>query len=142
MSAVVVRKSVFGRVRVLAAVGLLLASVGTARADALCGRWQGTWESCTDQFKGTVRARITKIDATHYKAVFWGRAFKIMPYRYTSILTACRDEATGKVHFKVQQKLPLWGCYWVRGSADGCNFVARYNTDDHVGYFKMRRIGD
>jgi hypothetical protein len=126
--------------RVLLGAFLASALAGAAQADDLCGRWTGTWKSCTDQFQGTVNAKITRIDATHYKAVFTGRAFKIMPYRYTSILTVCRDEATGKTRFKASQKLPIWGCYWVNGAADGCTFFARYRTDDHTGYFRMQRV--
>ncbi|MBX3433524.1 MAG: hypothetical protein KF847_09405 [Pirellulales bacterium] len=112
------------------------------QAATLCGQWKGEWHGCTDGLQGTVSARITQIDASHYKAVFWGRAFKVMPYRYTSTLTACNDPESGKVRFKVTQKLPVWGCYWMNGWANDCTFFARYHTDDHVGYFKMTRVGD
>lgn len=121
---------------------LAIFAAAHAHAATLCGHWKGEWHGCTDGLEGTVNAKITKIDATHYKAVFWGRAFKVMPYRYTSTLTACKDPATGKVRFHVAQKLPIWDWYWMKGSVDGCTFFARYHTDDHVGYFKMQRVGD
>jgi hypothetical protein len=112
-----------------------------ARASDLCGTWEGRWQSCTDQFQGTVKAKIARCDATHYKAVFTGRAFKIMPYRYTATLIACQDTATGKIRFRCTRKLPFWGCYWMHGTVDGCCLFSRYRTDDHTGYFKMHRVG-
>lgn len=122
---------------------LLVAASSTSHvraADTLCGTWKGHWESCTDQFKGTVKARITRCGPGCYKAVFTGRAFKVMPYRYTAMLKACRDPETGTIRFRCSRKLPFWGQYWMRGSVEGCCFRARYNTDDHVGYFVMRRV--
>src|SRR5262245_30660401 len=88
-----------------------------AAAASLEGCWEGRWQSCTDQFQGTVKARITRCDATHYHCVFTGRAFKIMPYRYTVTLRACTDPETGRIHFKCSRKIPLWGMYWMNGWA-------------------------
>jgi len=123
----------------LLSVLALLFSSPSARAACLEGTWKGHWIGCTDGFKGTVKARITKCDSTHYRAVFTGRAFKVMPYRYTAILIAHKDPETGHVHFKCTQKLPIWGCYWMRGTATNCKFTARYHTDDHIGLFTMVR---
>jgi hypothetical protein len=125
--------------RLLLCVLVLPLASSVARAANLEGTWKGHWVGCTDGLQGTVNARITRCDATHYKAVFTGRAFKVMPYRYTSILIAHKDPETGHMHFKCTQKLPLWGCYWMKGTATRCKFSARYHTDDHVGYFKMVR---
>jgi hypothetical protein len=128
-------------VRVAAmAIALIAVSAASTRADDLCGCWKGYWKGCTDGLTGTVNARITKCGENRYRAVFWGRAFKIMPYRYVSILIAEDDPEAGGQRFRVTQKLPIWGCYWMNGYADGCNFFARYHTDDHVGYFKMQRV--
>jgi hypothetical protein len=121
----------------LAAITCLPAAM--AAAD-LCGCWEGHWKGCTDGLTGTVKARITKCGPNRYRAVFTGRAFKIMPYRYVSILIAEDDPETGEQHFHVTQKLPLWGCYWMNGVVTDCQFFARYHTDDHVGYFKMTRV--
>ena len=62
-----------------------------------------------------------------------------MPYRYTVTLRGHRDPETGIVHFRCHTKLPLWGKYWMSGYVTDCKFVAKYHTDDHVGYFVMRR---
>jgi hypothetical protein len=132
------------RSRWVASALLLTALCGSAtiaRGGDLSGYWEGTWHGCTDGFKGTVKACITKCDDCHYHAVFWGRAFKIMPYKYEATLTAVTDPATGQTRFKCNTKLPIWGCYWMKGCADDCHFFARYHTDDHVGYFKMSRVG-
>lgn len=128
--------------RTLLASVVLLASSASLKAADITGYWEGTWQGCTDGFKGTVKACITKCDCNHYHAVFWGRAFKIMPYRYEATLTAVTDPATGNVRFQCNTKLPIWGCYWMNGSANDCQFFARYHTDDHVGYFKMSRVCD
>jgi len=133
--------SLIHRIKILSVVAALAACLPTvAAADELCGCWKGCWKGCTDGLSGTVNARITKCGENRYRAVFWGRAFQIMPYRYVSILNAETDPETGVQHFRVAQKLPLWGCYWMNGYVDGCKFFARYHTDDHVGYFKMKRV--
>jgi len=132
----------FSRRLRVAAIGFALAAFlpSAVQGDDLCGCWKGYWKGCTDGLSGTVRARITKCGENRYRAVFWGRAFKIMPYRYESILTAATDPETGQQRFHVTQKLPIWGCYWMNGYATDCTFFARYHTDDHVGYFKMTRV--
>jgi len=122
------------------AFSFLFTAGPAARATDLSGCWEGTWHGCTDGLKGTVKANITRCGPNRYLATFSGRAFKIMPYRYQAVLTATHDPATGKVHFRCNTKLPVWGCYWMSGSANQCSFCARYNTDDHVGYFKMSRV--
>lgn len=124
----------------LVATGSLLASGTAAKAADLCGVWKGHWQSCTDQFSGTVKARITRIGPGKYQAVFTGRAFKVMPYRYKATLLATKDPATGKVRFRCTRKLPFWGCYWMNGTASDCCLNARYRTDDHTGYFVMQRV--
>jgi hypothetical protein len=123
----------------VAAAALTIGAAG-AQADDLCGCWKGYWKGCTDGLTGTVNAKITKCGENRYRAVFWGRAFKVMPYRYESILIAETDAETGQQRFRVSQKLPLWGCYWMNGYVTDCKFFARYHTDDHVGYFKMSRV--
>ncbi len=128
-----------GRQLVMGVMISVFSFAATARAEDLSGRWEGRWESCTDRFQGTVNARITRCDENHYRAVFWGRAFAIMPYRYVVTLEAFEDPETGCVCFRCTEKLPLWGWYWMRGSANGGQLSARYNTDDHTGYFHMVR---
>jgi hypothetical protein len=119
---------------------LLAGLAGPAAAATLEGCWEGHWQSTTEKFHGIVKARITRCDATHYKCVFTGWAFKIMPYRYTVTLKGCTDPETGRVHFKCTRKLPIWGMYWMNGCASDCTFFARYHTDENRGYFKMHRV--
>ncbi len=121
-------------------LSLFFVSPQAADAADLCGKWKGVWHGCTDGLEGTCNARITKTGPNCYKAVFSGRAFKVMPYVYTMHFKACYNAQTGKYHFRMKKKLPIWDWYWVRGSSDGCTFFARYNTDDHVGYFKMTKV--
>jgi hypothetical protein len=125
------------------ALALLLSLIGASRAHAandLCGCWEGHWHGCTDGLSGIVKAKICKCGPNRYRAIFTGWAFKIMPFRYESILIAEDDPETGGQKFHVTQRLPIWGCYWMNGCVDGCKFFARYHTDDHVGYFKMTRV--
>ncbi|MDA0660807.1 MAG: hypothetical protein O3C60_18535 [Planctomycetota bacterium] len=122
------------------ALMLLFCGNGALQAADLSGYWEGTWHGCTDGLKGTVKACITKCGPNCYHAKFSGRAFKIMPYKYDAMLTATEDPVTGKVHFKCNTKLPIWGCYWMNGTASDCSLCARYHTDDHVGFFKMQRV--
>ena len=115
-------------------------AASTARADALCGCWKGEWHSTTEVFKGKVSARITKCGPNKYKCVFTGWAFKIMPFRYKATLIGECDPETGRVTFHCTQRLPIWGCYWMNGWADGCKFCANYHTDENRGVFTMHRV--
>jgi hypothetical protein len=130
----------FGRIALLALAMTLSGQLAARAHDDLCGCWEGCWKGCTDGRTGIVKAKITKCSENRYRAVFSGWAFKIMPFRYESILIAEDDPETGGQTFHVTQKLPLWGCYWMNGCANGCSFFARYHTDDHVGYFKMTKV--
>ena len=62
-----------------------------------------------------------------------------MPYRYKTLLAVTVNPQTGCEHFECSRKLPLWGQYWVEGYSSGATLVARYRTDDHLGYFIMTR---
>ncbi len=125
----------------VAVLAIALAASSVVRAhDDLCGCWEGCWKGCTDGRTGIVKAKITKCGPNRYRAVFHGWAFKIMPFRYESILIAEDNPESGGQSFHLTQKLPIWGCYWMNGCANGCSFFARYHTDDHVGYFKMTKV--
>lgn len=124
----------------LAGAAVFLAGLGSAQAADLCGCWEGRWHGCTDGRTGTVKAIITRCDDTHYHCRFRGTCFGVFPYWYQATLIAHTDPQTGCVHFRCTRKIPIWGCYWMKGSSDGCTFFARYHTDDHVGYFQMRRV--
>jgi len=124
------------------AAAFLTAGGQAARAADMSGHWKGEWHSTTEIFHGIVNARITRCDARHYKCVFNGWAFKIMPFRYTQILTACTDPETGCIHFKATRHIPIWGMYWMNGWASNCKFCAKYHTDENRGYFVMHRVCD
>ena len=121
---------------------LATAGVCTPAADASdpAGCWSGRWVNCHDIFKGSVKAKITKCDASHYHATFRGICFKVVPYRYTVKLSVTGVE-NGTVHLRGQEDLGIWGGYVMDASVTGSKFTAKYEKCDGsgYGYFTMCR---
>src|SRR5689334_8344899 len=78
---------------------LLFLAVGLAwsiPADAadLSGQWQGSWQSDGTGHRGPLRCTFTKLDDSSYQANFSGRFFRIIPFRYSVVLSAVEENGT------------------------------------------------
>lgn len=119
----------------------LLAATSAALAVDLSGCWEGNWVSCQSGHKGKLRANITRIDACHYEARFTGTFFKILPFRYSVVLTLVED--TGEVvHLKGSKDLGkiAGGCYYYTSQATCCCFHTDYCSKKDHGTFDMQRV--
>jgi hypothetical protein len=133
--------SVLPRIWGLLAAALLMASTSAALAVDLSGCWEGTWVSNQSGHKGKLRATITRIDANHYNASFTGTFFKVLPFRYSVVMTVVED--TGDVvHLKGQKDLGklAGGCYYYTSRATCCCFHTDYCSKKDHGTFDMQRV--
>lgn len=103
------------------------------------GRWSGYWESDETGHTGPLRARVEKIDSFHYRVVFCGRFWKVVPFRYGSELAV-----TGKGHGVVclggSERLgPIMGDFSYNARATNNQIVLCYKSRKDHGRFVMCR---
>src|SRR5688572_12178754 len=85
----IVRTAVFPLVVMAAAL-----SAGQASAADLSGSWSGRWDSQSTGHTGPLKAEFTRIDDSQYQVDFRGRFLKLVPFRYSVVLTAVDEGDT------------------------------------------------
>lgn len=116
---------------------MALAANGIA-AD-LSGCWEGCWKSCATGHHGKLRATICKVDDSRYCARFSGTFFRVIPFRYATMLAASDDGKS--VTLSGSSYLGrLMGTFHYDGSADDCNFTMNYSSCKDHGVFRMARV--
>ena len=123
-------------IRVLAL--LFLAAAGTAEAADLSGAWSGTWRSSTTDHKGPLKAEFVRLGPSCYDVTFRGRFFKILPFRYSVVMTA--TEQDGVVYLSGSKDLGrMFGVFSFSATADNCRFHADYTSCEDQGCFRLSR---
>ncbi len=107
----------------------------------LSGNWSGFWESCTNSHRGPLHARFCRLDDTHYRVVFRGRFFGVVPFRYTATLTVVGQQGDRVLLSGSSYLGPLVGTFSYNAQATACDFVANYCSRDDHGRFVLRRCG-
>lgn len=115
------------------------AAVAAAPVPDLSGAWSGTWLSSSTGHDGPLKARFHRVDATHYDVHFRGRFCKLIPfcYRVTLCVAGCQN---GCVTLTGSKRLPIFGTFTIRASANCNQFTARYSSSEDCGIFRMSRI--
>lgn len=141
--------SVARRSFLLAIAGLASLAVcgqaSTARAqcaaNSLAGCWPcGSWQSYCTGHNGKLRATIVQCDATHFECFFSGNFAKVVPFRYSVVLTVT-GQKDGVVYFGGQKEMCnlLGGVYTFSGYATGNQFKAGYVSSKDRGEFVLSR---
>lgn len=107
-------------------------------AQDLTGHWCGTWNDCKSGHDGPLRATFSKCDDQHYRAVFTGRFFKVIPFRFATTLDVTGHEH-GKVQLSGQSRLGLFGNFSYSAEATDTNFTANYSSRRYAGQFLLSR---
>ncbi len=109
-----------------------------APATDLTGNWSGQWQDTKSGHSGPLRATFCKCDEDHYRVTFSGRFFKVVPFRYTVVLTV-----TGTVDDRVlltgEQNLPLSGSFTYTAEATATDFTAHFCARRYRGEFLLHR---
>lgn len=128
-------------IRGAACLALLVASLVLAaesRAVDLSGTWSGTWQSDRCRHRGPMWATFTKIDEKHYCANFRGRFFKIMPFRYSAVLTVVEDGDVVKLSGSSYLGRVM-GTFTYEATATATDFNANYTSCKDWGRFCLTR---
>lgn len=125
------------------AVASLLAialSCGTASAQEpiLNGRWSGYWVSESTGHTGPLNGRFKAVDDTHYRVVFTGRFFKVIPFRYSQKLEVIGGDGE-TVLLSGSSRLPGFGTYEYSANATSRDFHATYQSRRDRGAFILKR---
>jgi hypothetical protein len=127
----------FRRLSLAACLWLSTATLATA-AD-LSGCWEGYWKSCSTGHQGVLRATITRIDDSRYCARFSGTFFKVIPFRYSTVLNAV-DHGDSVTLSGSSYLGRLMGTFCYDGSATDCRFTMSYRSQSDCGVFQMCRV--
>lgn len=108
--------------------------------DGLAGRWVGTWNSERSNHKGTLRAIITPVDKTTYRAHFDATYLGLLRFGYSMNLSAQPDDA-GHIRFMGEEDIGALagGLYRYEGTTDGRTFESAYQSKNDQGRFHMTR---
>ena len=122
----------------LLVAGWLLLSVQPACAQDLTGRWCGEWNDCRSGHRGPLRATFSKCDDEHYRVVFTGRFFKVIPFRFSTVLDVVGHEE-GRVVLSGQSRVGLFGTFRYDAVATDTDFTANYSSRRYEGQFLLHR---
>jgi hypothetical protein len=116
----------------------LVSSDAAAQKPNLTGRWSGNWVSDTTGHTGPLNGRFKQIDDSHYKVVFTGRFFKVIPFRYSQKLEVTGSDGEN-VFLAGSSRLPGFGTYEYSANATSHDFHATYQSRRDRGAFILRR---
>jgi hypothetical protein len=117
------------------------AAFAQSGAAAMTGCWPcGSWQSYCTGHHGNLHGSIVQCDATHFECHFAGSFAKVIPFRYSVVLTVT-GEKDGVVYFQGQKYLGrlAGGNYYFNGWATANQFHAGYTADKDKGEFVMNR---
>lgn len=132
-------RSLLCRVALFVALFVCVAlSSAEARATDLSGTWSGTWNSDRCRHHGPMTAYLCRQTDGNYAATFRGRFFRIMPFRYTTVLNV--DEDGDVVKLSGSSYLGrIFGTFSFEASATSTNFNASYSSCKDWGRFCLSR---
>ena len=116
----------------------LASNRATAQGPDLSGRWSGHWVSDTTGHTGPLNGKFKQIDDTHYRVVFTGRFFKVIPFRYSQKLEVTGSDGEN-VTLAGSSRLPGFGPYEYSANATSRDFHATYQSKRDRGAFILRR---
>lgn len=123
---------------VIVAASFVVGGQRASQAIDLAGCWSGTWQSCTSGHQGPLNAEFVRLDESRYEVFFRGRFFKILPFKYSVVMTA--TEQNDVVYLSGNQYLGrMFGTFTFSASATDCQFNASYTSCKDNGCFKMTR---
>ena len=123
----------------LVGLALVLPATATAIGSDLNGCWAGSWESSTSGRSGPLYATFTRCSDTEYRVKFTGRFLKVIPFRYTVMLTIVEDRGDHVTLAGSSYLGRLFGTFSYRATATDGEFRADYASKKDDGMFRLTR---
>lgn len=132
---------------VLVGTGLLVSGCSFSRewdrarrtpvpADDISGAWIGTWQNSNNDHTDQLKAVITQVSDTEYRARFKAWWHGILSGTFSATLRG-RWEGNEFV-FSGTEKVMAWE-FTQQGRADSAYFISEYSSADYRGNFTMHR---
>lgn len=124
--------------RILGAIVVLTCLAGPLSAQEITGRWRGRWEDYKSGHNGPLRAKVKSTGCAEYRAVFTGRFYGVIPFRFSAKLqtTAAGDDV---ILHSGDQRLFLFGNFHYSAVASDHSFDADYSSRRWTGRFTLSR---
>jgi hypothetical protein len=107
----------------------------------LSGSWSGHWANSNNCHTGPLHAHFCKSGENCYRVEFHGRFMKILPFRYSVVLTI-KETKGDQVILEGESHLGrLFGTFTYTAQANDCDFVAHYSSCKYQGSFVLKRCG-
>lgn len=105
----------------------------------ILGCWEcGSWLSCCNGHKGTLRATICACGG-NYECTFSGTFMKVIPFRYKATLITT-GVGNGIVYFRASRQIPMFGgSFNMSGWATANKLHANYTSPKDRGTFDLSR---
>ena len=105
----------------------------------VAGRWEGRWQSDSPGHGGNLKCVVTETAEHRYRAHFHATYKGILRFTYVAELHG--GPSNNVVFFSGTADLGklAGGVYKYDGSADGTNYLSRYDSSYDKGSFKMAR---
>ncbi len=117
---------------------MAMGAANNADAANLAGRWDGSWASHKTPHKGPLHGKFTQLDSAHYRVVFTGRFFKVVPFRYAVTLQVVAAQP-GRVTMAGSSKLAFFGTFRYTAVVTANTFNASYSSAKDCGQFLLTR---
>jgi hypothetical protein len=108
-------------------------------APDLSGRWSGHWESGKNGHRGPLRATFTRIDDCHYRVVFRGRFWLVVPFRYGMTMNVTGYDGDELILSGSHKLGPVLGSFDYCAEATCRDFVADFQSKGDYGKFVLIR---
>lgn len=121
------------------ALAAALTILSPVEAQDAAGFWRGTWTDTNTGHTGPLKATITRCDDTHYRAVFTGRFFGVVPFRFAATLTVVGVEGDTLLLAGTERVGLLFGTFTYQARVTSDCFVADFCASRYQGRFVMQR---
>jgi hypothetical protein len=116
-----------------------LLAASAARGQDVTGRWRGEWTDFDSGHRGPLRAKVKPTADGGYRAVFTGRYYAVIPFRFGAKLEPVGTTESGELLMQGTQRLPFFGAFSYVAVSDGSTFTADYSARRWTGRFSLRR---
>jgi hypothetical protein len=124
--------------RVAFLITILLIATSAATAQDVSGRWRGSWTDSNSGHTGPLQARFRETDDAHYRVVFTGRFWKVIPFRFATTLDVVGRDGNN-VFLAGESRLGPFGSFNYSAVSDGCQFTSDFSSRRWQGRFEMSR---
>lgn len=110
-----------------------------APAHDITGCWEGTWQNTNNTHQDRMRAILTRVSDTEYRAYFHAKYKKIFSFSYHTAFRGSWSGEEFRCHGEEDLGALAGGVYNYEGCGSPTNFYSTYSSKYDVGTFTLHR---